>query len=138
MLKFNDFSPGFGDLHSSASAYISALLSVVCQSFYLTYIQKTGVEKGFSTLTVLHTNSVNCIPLLFVYTLLNKELLAACRFDGYNIVAIQVTCLLLIMCSKILKNHFSIFLKMNSTLGKYCSVALGHTLGFYPQTQKLE
>lgn len=56
---------GFGDLEFSALAYIYALLSVVCQSFYLTYIQKTGVEKGFCTLTVLHTNSVNCIPLLF-------------------------------------------------------------------------
>ena len=82
---------GFGDLEFSALSYIYALASVVCQSFYLTYIQKTGVEKGFCTLTVLHTNCVNCIPVLFLYTIFNNELLAAFRFDGYDTLAFQVS-----------------------------------------------
>lgn len=81
---------GFGDLEFSVYAYISALASVVCQSFYLTYIQKTGVEEGLSTVTVLFTNSVNCIPLLLIYTLCNKELLSALRFDGLNMAGFQV------------------------------------------------
>ena len=71
-------------------AYVSALASVVCQSFYLTYIQKSGVEEGLSTVTVLFTNSVNCIPLLLIFTLCNKELFSALAFDGLNITGFQV------------------------------------------------
>lgn len=101
------FPSGFGDLEFSAFAYASALLSVICQSFYLTYIQKTGSEKGLSALTVLHTNSINCIPLLLIYTLCNKELQAALKFDGYYVVEFQV-CLrigitLLLLLQKLLK-----------------------------------
>ena len=101
------FPSGFGDLEFSAFAYASALLSVICQSFYLTYIQKTGSEKGLSALTVLHTNSINCIPLLLIYTLCNRELQAALKFDGYYIVEFQV-CLrigitLLLLLQKLLK-----------------------------------
>ena len=84
------FISGIGDLEFSVSAYIFALLSVVCQSFYLTYIQKTGVEKGLSTLTVLHTNCINCIPLLLIYTVCSKELLSAFRFGGYIDPSFQV------------------------------------------------
>lgn len=100
------FPSGFGDLEFSAFAYASALLSVICQSFYLTYIQKTGSEKGLSALTVLHTNSINCIPLLLIYTLCNKELQAALKFDGYYVVEFQV-CLrigiTLLLLQKLLK-----------------------------------
>lgn len=100
------FPSGFGDLEFSAFAYVSALLSVICQSFYLTYIQKTGSEKGLSALTVLHTNSINCIPLLLIYTLCNKELQAALKFDGYYVVEFQV-CLrigiTLLLLQKLLK-----------------------------------
>ena len=71
-------------------AYISALASVVCQSFYLTYIQKSGVEEGLSTLTVLFTNSVNCVPLLLLYTLCNKELFSALAFEGLTVAGFQV------------------------------------------------
>ena len=84
------FFSGIGDLEFSASAYSFALLSVVCQSFYLTYIQKTGVEKGLSTLTVLHTNCINCIPLLLIYTVCSKELLSALRFGRYIDPSFQV------------------------------------------------
>ena len=107
------FPSGFGDLEFSAFAYVSALLSVICQSFYLTYIQKTGSEKGLSALTVLHTNSINCIPLLLIYTLCNKELQAALKFDGYYVVEFQVCLrigitlllllLLLLLLQKLLK-----------------------------------
>lgn len=107
---------GFGDLEFSAPAYISALLSVVSQSFYLTYIQKTGVEKGFSTLTVLHTNSVNCVPLLLVYTLLNEELLAALKFDGFDTVAFQAALMLDISMGCMLSYSLFLCTTMNSAL----------------------
>ena len=90
---------GFGDLEFSMYAYVSALASVVCQSFYLTYIQKSGVEEGLSTVTVLFTNSVNCVPLLLIYTLFNKELFSALAFDGLNITGFQV-CFLCCTCRK--------------------------------------
>lgn len=107
---------GFGDLEFSVSAYCFALLSVVCQSFYLTYIQKTGVEKGLSTLTVLHTNSVNCVPVLFLYTILNKELLAALRFDGYNNAAFKASLLLDVGMGNILSYSLFLCTTMNSAL----------------------
>ena len=91
---------GFGDLEFSVYAYISALASVVCQSFYLTYIQKSGVEEGLSTVTVLFTNSVNCVPLLFIYTLCNKELFSALAFDGLNVAGFQV-CFSCCTCRKV-------------------------------------
>lgn len=106
---------GFGDLEFSPSAYVFALLSVVCQSFYLTYIQKTGIEKGLSTLTVLHTNCINCIPLLLLYTVLNKELMTALRFDGYT-VSFQAALMVDVGMGCIL--NYSLFLctTMNSAL----------------------
>jgi len=107
---------GFGDLEFSASAYASALLSVVCQSFYLTYIQKTGVEKGLSTLTVLHTNSVNSVPLLLLYTLLNKELLAALRFDGYDTVDFKAALVFDVGMGCILSYSLFLCTTMNSAL----------------------
>lgn len=107
---------GIGDLEFSASAYIFALLSVVCQSFYLTYIQKTGVEKGLSTLTVLHTNCINCIPLLLIYTVCSKELLSAFRFGGYIDPSFQIALMIDVGFGCIL--NYSLFLctTMNSAL----------------------
>ena len=87
---FLSLTTGFGDLEFSIYAYISALASVVCQSFYLTYIQKSGVEEGLSTVTVLFTNSVNCVPVLLIYTLCNKELFSALAFDGWSTTGFQV------------------------------------------------
>lgn len=107
---------GFGDLEFSAFAYVSALLSVICQSFYLTYIQKTGSEKGLSALTVLHTNSINCIPLLLIYTLCNKELQAALKFDGYYVVEFQAALLLDVGMGCILSYSLFLCTTMNTAL----------------------
>ena len=71
---FVNLSTGLGDLSFHLGGYISAILSVFSQSFYLLYIQKTGVENGLSTLDVLHLNSVNCIPLLTIYTVYSNQL----------------------------------------------------------------
>lgn len=116
LVVFGCITAGFGDLEFSAFAYASALLSVICQSFYLTYIQKTGAEKGLSALTVLHTNSVNCIPLLLIYTLCNKELLAALRFDGYYFIEFQAALFLDIGMGCILSYSLFLCTTMNSAL----------------------
>lgn len=52
-----------------------AVISVFSQACYLVYVQKTGVEAGISTLGVLHLNSINCVPILALYTILNNQLL---------------------------------------------------------------
>lgn len=116
LVVFGCITAGFGDLEFSAFAYASALLSVICQSFYLTYIQKTGAEKGLSTLTVLHTNNVNCIPFLLIYTLCNKELLAALRFDGYYVIEFQAALFLDIGMGCILSYSLFLCTTMNSAL----------------------
>lgn len=107
---------GFGDLEFSIYAYISALASVVCQSFYLTYIQKSGVEEGLSTVTVLFTNSVNCVPLLFIYTLCNKELFSALAFDGLNIAGFQAAIVFDVGMGCILSYSLFLCTTMNSAL----------------------
>ncbi|KAL9958289.1 hypothetical protein ACROYT_G035288 [Oculina patagonica] len=107
---------GFGDLEFSMYAYVSALLSVVCQSFYLTYIQKTRVEEGLSTITVLYTNSINCVPLLLIFTLCNKELLAALTFDGLHISDFQAAFVLDVGFGCILSYSLFLCTTMNSAL----------------------
>ncbi|CAB3977499.1 UDP-galactose UDP-glucose transporter 7 isoform X5 [Paramuricea clavata] len=76
---------GLGDLSFHLGGYISAILSVFSQSIYLLYVQKTGVESGLSTLDVLHLNSVNCIPLLTIYTLYNNQLVNS--FNSIKVTA---------------------------------------------------
>ena len=64
------------------AAYIFAISSVFAQAIYLTYVQKTGVESGVSALSVLHLNSINCIPFLFAYSTLSGNLVKAFYFQG--------------------------------------------------------
>ena len=107
---------GLGDLSFHIGGYLSAILSVFSQSFYLLYVQKTGAENGLSTLDVLHLNSVNCIPLLTIYTLCNNQLVssfhsikvAAKGFFPVLIVDVLMGCVL----------NYSLFLcaTMNSAL----------------------
>ena len=56
--------------------------SVVAQSIYLTYVQKTGIESGVSALSVLHLNSINCIPFMLAYTVLSGNIVRAINFPG--------------------------------------------------------
>ena len=85
------FIAGFGDLQFHLYGYVDAILSVLAQSLYLTYVQKTGVEKGVSALSVLHLNSINCILPLFMYTLWNGNLLDAVRFEGFDDLSFRVS-----------------------------------------------
>ena len=71
---------GLGDLKFHLVGYLDALSSVIAQATYLTYVQKTGLEKGVSALSVLHLNSINCIPLMFSYSLMNGSLVKALHF----------------------------------------------------------
>ena len=74
---------GFGDLQFRPYGYAEAILSVLAQSVYLTYVQKTGVEKNVSALSVLHLNSINCILPLLIYTFWNGNLKNAVLFEGF-------------------------------------------------------
>eukprot|EP00794_Sanderia_malayensis_P017675 gene17675-19437_t len=75
---------GLGDVRFNAFAYICALSSVAAQALYLTYVQKTGVESGVSALSVLHLNSINCIPFLIGYCVLSGDLVKAIKFPSNN------------------------------------------------------
>ena len=61
--------------------YAEAIMSVIAQSVYLSYVQKTGVG---STLSVLHLNSVNCIPVMLIYTLGRGRLIQSLSFPGFT------------------------------------------------------
>ena len=63
-------------------AYVCALSSVVAQATYLTYVQKSGLESEETALSVLHLNSINCIPFIFAYTVLTGDLVKAFNFPG--------------------------------------------------------
>ncbi|XP_065052070.1 uncharacterized protein LOC135681493 isoform X2 [Rhopilema esculentum] len=73
---------GFGDVKFDFYAYICAVSSVVAQSIYLTYVQKTGIESGVSALSVLHLNSINCIPFMLAYAVLSGNIVRAIHFSG--------------------------------------------------------
>ena len=75
---------GVSDLRFTFLGYSEAIASVVAQSVYLTYVQKRGLEKGSSALYVTYMNSVNCIPILFVYTLFSGHLQASFSFTGFT------------------------------------------------------
>ncbi|XP_028402898.1 UDP-galactose/UDP-glucose transporter 7-like [Dendronephthya gigantea] len=74
LVVFGCVTAGFGDISFHIGGYLAAIMSVFSQAFYLVFVQKTGVETGHSTLDVLHLNSINCIPLLIIYTLYNGQL----------------------------------------------------------------
>ena len=71
---------GLGDVQFDLRAYLHAGASVVAQAIYLTYVQKTGVEKEISALSVLHLNSINCIPFMLCYTLISGNLQKSMSF----------------------------------------------------------
>lgn len=75
---------GLGDVKFHSWAYFCALSSVAAQAVYLTYVQKTGVESGVSALSVLHLNSINCIPFIFAFTVLTGDLVKAINFPANN------------------------------------------------------
>ncbi|XP_066911261.1 uncharacterized protein [Clytia hemisphaerica] len=107
---------GFGDLQFKLYGYVDAILSVMAQSFYLTYVQKTGIEKGASALSVLHLNSINCILPLMMYTLWNGSLLQAARFEGFKDSSFNMSFMINVSMGCVL--NYSLFLcaTMNSAL----------------------
>ncbi|XP_048579399.1 UDP-galactose/UDP-glucose transporter 7 isoform X1 [Nematostella vectensis] len=99
---------GLGDLHFSSDAYICALGSVLSQSFYLTYIQKTGAEKGLSALAVLHLNSINCIPILMAYVVLSHEIMDVYHYTQYKNNGFEVMIVIDVLMGCVL--NYSLFL----------------------------
>ncbi|XP_031556699.1 UDP-galactose/UDP-glucose transporter 7-like [Actinia tenebrosa] len=107
---------GVGDLKFSTDAYICALASVFCQAFYLTFIQKTNVEEGLSTIAVLHLNSINCIPIMFVYVIMTREIQQTTSFAGYKSAGFEIILIVDVLMGCVL--NYSLFLcaTMNSAL----------------------
>ncbi|XP_057303238.1 uncharacterized protein LOC130640731 [Hydractinia symbiolongicarpus] len=99
---------GIGDLSFQVIGYSNAILSVLAQSVYLTFVQKTGLEKGGSALSVLHLNSINCIPMLLLFTALNGHLVKGFQFPGFSQIGFLVYFTLNIFLGCIL--NYSLFL----------------------------
>ena len=87
---------GIGDVKFDLLAYVFAISSVIAQSIYLTYVQKTGVESGVSALSVLHLNSINCIPFLFAFSTLSGNLTRAFYFERNSDSQFVVCCVVFI------------------------------------------
>eukprot|EP00898_Chlorokybus_atmophyticus_P005077 jgi/Chlat1/5570/Chrsp369S05364 len=68
---------GIGDLAFDLKGYAFACMSCLLQSAYLLCVQKTGVEKGISSSTLLAYNALLSIPPLFVIAAATGELSTA-------------------------------------------------------------
>ncbi|KAK3754619.1 hypothetical protein QZH41_020545, partial [Actinostola sp. cb2023] len=116
MIVTGCFIAGLGDLQFSLDAYVCALASVVSQAIYLTYVQKSGVDEGLSALAVLHLNSINCIPILFVYVAMSREIMMSLHYTGYKSSGFEMILILDVLMGCLL--NYSLFLcaTMNSAL----------------------
>lgn len=116
LIVFGTVTTGFGDLQFRFYGYLEAILSVLAQSVYLTYVQKSGIEKSGSALSVLHLNSINCILPLFAYTMWNGNLMNAFSFKGFHYTNFRISFALNVSMGCVL--NYSLFLcaTMNSAL----------------------
>ncbi|KAK3255046.1 hypothetical protein CYMTET_35759 [Cymbomonas tetramitiformis] len=64
---------GIGDLSFDLKGYAMACTSCLLQSTYLLCVQKTGVENGIDSNTLLLYNSILSIPVLMIIVLLDGE-----------------------------------------------------------------
>jgi len=68
---------GYTDLHWDARGYLSGLTSCLLQALYLVSVERTGAEKGLSSIDLLLYNSLLSFPALLVITLADGEMAAA-------------------------------------------------------------
>lgn len=102
---------GYGDLKFNWLAYTCGALSNLSQSLYLLLVQRY-CEKDISTVETLQLNSVNTLPFLTLYMLLNGELFQVTKYTTDSplsffvifVLAISMGCLLnytLFLCTSL-------------------------------------
>jgi len=73
MITFGAFYAASGDLDFDFKSYSFGCVSVFTQALYYLTVQKLGVNKDFSALTIIYINSVTCSPLMLFFTFLYGE-----------------------------------------------------------------
>lgn len=73
MITFGTFFAASGDLDFDLKSYTFGAVSVFTQALYFLVVQKLGVDKDFSALTIVYINSVTCSPLMLFFTFLYGE-----------------------------------------------------------------
>lgn len=73
MITFGTFFAASGDLDFDLKSYTFGAVSVFTQALYFLVVQKLGVDKDFSALTIVYINSVTCAPLMLFFTFFYGE-----------------------------------------------------------------
>ncbi|XP_006814403.1 uncharacterized protein LOC102810125, partial [Saccoglossus kowalevskii] len=105
-----------GDVQFHLISYIYGGVCVLAQALYLLYIQKMGIEKHISAVGFLYINSVTCIPLLIIYTVVTSEILAVMAYPQWTEPGFVASYLIVISMGCVL--NYSLFLctTLNSAL----------------------
>jgi len=116
LMVLGTLTTGFGDLRFTYLGYFEAIASFIAQSIYLTYVQKTGVEKNVSALYVTYINSINCVPLLLIETVANGNLLKSIEFPGFYETSFVIAFALNVILGCLLNYTLFLCAAMNSAL----------------------
>lgn len=72
LITFGCLVAGLGDLEFSGTAYAFALISVLVQGLYQTFVQKAA-EKNLSVLDIFQLNCYNCLPMYLFGSFVAQE-----------------------------------------------------------------
>lgn len=113
---------GYGDLKFNWLAYTRGALSNVSQSLYLLLVQRY-CERDISTVETLQHNSMNTLPFLILYMLLNGELFQVAKYTTDSPLSFFVVFLLAISMGCLL--NYTLFLCTSLTSALTTSVVGG-------------
>ncbi|XP_038060794.1 UDP-galactose/UDP-glucose transporter 7-like [Patiria miniata] len=100
---------GLGDLTFDLTAYTFGMLSVFSQSLYLTLVQSLSSQhETLSAADIAYLNSLNCIPLLLLYTTATSEFTQILDFPDLHSIKFLVAFLVVISMGCAL--NYSVFL----------------------------
>lgn len=71
---------GFYDFNFDIWTYIYGTISIVCQSIYLTFIERLSLQGQYSTLDLIYMQSFNCLCLFLLADLIWDEVRDAFMF----------------------------------------------------------
>lgn len=122
ILSMNYSWAGYGDLKFNWLAYTRGALSNVSQSLYLLLVQRY-CERDISTVETLQLNSMNTLPFLILYMLLNGELFQVAKYTTDSPLSFFVVFLLAISMGCLL--NYTLFLCTSLTSALTTSVVGG-------------